>query len=131
MQTNATILAGEIARFKQHFRQLQILNNDGIHANLLVSVRQSHRLFVFMGIEQGVERHEHLGSKEMGIAAERFDIFERVARSLTRAKTRPANIHRIRTCINSSAANRQILSRRQQFNMLIWFLHCSKLREAV
>ncbi len=110
MQLSAPQIIGSYFREHAH-----ILQQQGIHTNLVEFYYHLERILQFLLIDDGVHRDMHLGSILMGILAKLPDVVQRIAGGRARTETRRTDVHGIRTMVDSSDAALQILGRSQQF----------------
>ncbi len=96
-------------------QQPHVLHDKCIGPRLVDLVGQAPGLLQFVIVQQGVEGDKDLGPETVGVARQRFDIVEGVARRAAGTKGRAAYIDGIGAMVDRFDAVGEILGRSQQF----------------
>ncbi|MNM58262.1 hypothetical protein D3C81_694880 [compost metagenome] len=100
---------GQILRQQPH-----VLHDQRIGPGFVDLVGQAPGLLQLVVMQQGVEGDEHLGAEAVGVARQRFDIFEGVARRAAGAKGGAAHIDGIGAMVDGFDAIGEVPGRGQQ-----------------
>ena len=93
------------------FQQPEILNDKSIDTNVVQQPCHPHSLVHLVVEEQGVDCGKHLGTIQMGIAYQLFDILYGIGGCGPGAESRSADIQRVGAMVHSLAAVFKILGR--------------------
>ncbi len=100
-------------------QQPHILDDERIGTGFVDLVGQPPCLLQLVIVQQGVEGDIDLGSEAMGVARQRFDIFDGVARSTAGAKGRAAHVDGIGAMVDGFDAVGEVLGRSQQLQPVV------------
>ena len=100
-------------------QQSHILHDERIGTGFVDLVGQPPGLLQLMIMQQGVEGDKDLGTEAMGVARQRFDIFDGVARRTAGAKGRAAHVDGIGAMVDGFDAVGEVLGRSQQLQPVV------------
>ncbi|MNR06160.1 hypothetical protein D3C85_1222230 [compost metagenome] len=95
-------------------QQPHVLHDQRIGPGFVDLVGQAPGLLQLVVVQQGVEGDEHLGAEAVGVARQRFDIFEGVARRAAGAEGGAAHVDGIGAMVDGFDAIGEVLGRSQQ-----------------
>ena len=91
------------------------MDDESIDTRLIEPMDEALHFWQFVVVEDGIERHVDADTKDVGIAAQRCDVFDAVAGSRSGAKGRTADIDGISTVVNGFAGYIEIFGRAEEF----------------
>ena len=109
---------------KRNGRQIQrqqphVLHNQRIGPRFVDLVGQALGLLQLVIMQQGVEGDKDLGTETVGVARQRFDIFEGVARRTAGTKGRAAHVDGIGAMVDGFDTVGEVLGRSQQLQPVV------------
>lgn len=100
-------------------QQPHVLDDERICSSFIDLVGQPPRQLQLVIVQQGVEGDKDLGAEAMGVARQRFDIFDGVARRAAGAKGRAAHVDGIGTMVDGFDAVGEVLGRSQKLQPVV------------
>ncbi len=100
-------------------QQPHILHDERICSCFIDLVGQPPGLLQLMIVQQGVEGDKDLGAETVGVARQRLDILDGVARRTAGAKGRPPHVDGIGTMVDGFDAVGEVLGRSQQLQPVV------------
>ncbi len=100
-------------------QQPHILHDERIGTRFIDLVGQAPGLLQLVIVQQSVEGDKDLGAETVGVARQRFDILDGVARRTAGAKGRAAHVDGIGAMVDGFDAVGEVLGRSQQLQPVV------------